>query len=159
MKKTVKLLFSFLIIIIGWLLLGIGYETKIGYPFNGICFYLGFLLIPLGFIFLIINLINLNKKTYSQKIHLLNFEKQSSHWNRNLFDLCLENLKSVNKCHYDIKSFGSWSIEFMNKRIVYDGRDSWLILQSLNLTNWIEEEVIKKEDLNDANLFSLLNRI
>jgi hypothetical protein len=157
MKKTFKILFSFLTIILGWLLLGFGYATKLGYPINGICFYSGFLLMPSGFIILIINLKNINKKTYSQKIRILNFEKQSSNWSVNLYDLCLTNVKSVIRYQYDNKSFGSWFIECKNKQIIYDGKDSLLIIQSIDANNWKNEKVIKKEDLNDSNLLSFLD--
>jgi uncharacterized membrane protein len=52
MKKIIGIISGIILIIIGWLSLGIGYTIKSSY--NGIIFYSGFVLIILGIIVLII---------------------------------------------------------------------------------------------------------
>ena len=153
MKKTRNIIFSILAIIIGWLFLGFGYGSVLPYQLNTIVFLLGFLLLPSGLIFLFISLKKLNAKTHSQKIHTLNFEKQSGKWNNNLYDLCLSNIKSVLSYKYDHEAFGSWQIECENKRLIYDGKDSWLILQNRNINDWNDEVIIKKKELNEYLIY------
>ena len=159
MTKTQKILLSIFAIILGWLLSGIGYSTKLGHPIiNTICFLLGFALFIGGFIFFIV-LANSGGKTNSQKNQILNFEKQSAEWNHNLYDLCLSNVKSVQSTKYNNSAFGSWYIEFKTKRLIYDGKDSWLILQNKLNKDWVDDIIIKKNELNETNLFLLINKI
>lgn len=51
-KKTIKIITGILLIIAGWLLLGIGITIKSNY--NGIIFYSGFILNIIGIIVLVI---------------------------------------------------------------------------------------------------------
>jgi len=53
MKNNIKLLLSLLTIIIGWLMGGFGFTTKLGHPISTICFFLGLALILTGIIFFI----------------------------------------------------------------------------------------------------------
>ena len=159
MKKPLNILFSLLTILLGLFLLGFGYTTKLGHPISTICFLSGLVLFPLGFVYLIIGLRKLTTQTHSQKINILNFEKQSGNWNSNLYDLCLSNVKSILAYRYDHKAFGSWFIESKNKRLVYEGKDCWLILQNRDSNDWKDEIILKKEELNETNLFSLLSKM
>lgn len=159
MKQNRNIIFSFIAIILGWLFLGIGYSKPLPYQLNSLLFIFGFLMMPSGFIFLIFNYQKIKEKSLLQKIQILNSEKQASNWNTNLYDLCLSNIKSIDKYQYDQKAFGSWSIESKNKRLVYDGKDSWLILQTRNLNDWRDDETIKKEDLNYSNLILIIKKI
>lgn len=89
-------------------------------------------------------------------------EKQISlNWNLFLYDLAVQKLtdKSVEQMDYDEKSFGSWLIETQKNRLIYDGKDSWLIFQTKTNGNWIDIEIIKKEDLNYSNFITQLNRL
>jgi len=60
-------------------------------------------------------------------------EKQiSKNWNKFLFDLCLQRLTDIDLTNkeYNDEAFGSWLIERHDKRIIYDGKDSWFITQT-----------------------------
>ena len=59
MKKTVKVILSIVLIILGWLLVGWGFTTTIGHPVNTICFLAGLGLFFVGLIYLIVSI---NKK-------------------------------------------------------------------------------------------------
>ena len=157
MTRIHKILLSILAIVLGWFLLGFGYGTTLGHPISTVSFLIGFALCPSGFIALII-FANSGGKTYSQKIHILNFEKQSKGWNHNLYDLCLSNVKSIQYTKYDYKDFASWHIELKDKRLIYNGKDSWLIVQNKIDKEWVDETIIKKEELNDSNLFLIINK-
>ena len=76
-------------------------------------------------------------------------EKQISlNWNKFLFDLCLNILGDLNvEKNFDEKHFGSWIALLSNKRIVYDGRDHWLISQIRKESNWYDICISTKEDL------------
>ena len=50
-KRTIKIISGIFLIILGWLLLGIGFSIKSSY--NGIIFYSGFILIIAGVILLV----------------------------------------------------------------------------------------------------------
>ena len=159
MTRTHKILLCILAIILGWFLLGFGYGNTLGNPnISTISFLLGFALCLGGFIAIII-FANSGGKTYSQKLHILNFEKQSKGWNHNLYDLCLSNVKSIQYTKYDYKDFGSWQIELKIKRLIYNGKDSWLIVQNKIDKEWFDETIIKKEELNQSNLFLIINKI
>jgi hypothetical protein len=155
-KQQRNIILSILMIIFGWLSLGIGYAERLPYQLNTVSFLLGLIMFPSGFLLVFASLKKLNEKTLSQKVQILNFEKKSSKWETNLYDLCLSNVKSIVTYKYDYKAFGSWYIECKNKRLVYDGKDSWLILQDKHLNDWKDETTIKKEELNDVILFSLI---
>ncbi|GAA4081276.1 hypothetical protein GCM10022389_29220 [Flavobacterium cheonanense] len=53
-KRAIKVLISISLIIIGILLTGLGFTTKLGHPFSTICYSLGLVIIFLGFIYFII---------------------------------------------------------------------------------------------------------
>nr|WP_315257549.1 hypothetical protein [uncultured Flavobacterium sp.] len=56
MKKHSKLLLCLLIMIIGWLMGGFGYTTKLGHPISTICFLSGPALSFIGLILFIITI-------------------------------------------------------------------------------------------------------
>ncbi len=81
-------------------------------------------------------------------------EKQTSmNWNLFLYDLASQRLsdKEFMVKEYTEKAFGSWTIELQNKRLVFDGKDSLLILQCKSLDRWDELEIIKKDELMYSN--------
>lgn len=89
-------------------------------------------------------------------------EKQISlNWNLFLYDLAVQKLsdKSVEQMEYDEKSFRSWVIETHENRLIYDGKDSWLIFQTKTNGNWTDIDIIKKEDLNYSNFIKQLTRL
>ncbi|OJW59821.1 MAG: hypothetical protein BGO55_17310 [Sphingobacteriales bacterium 50-39] len=79
----------------------------------------------------------------------LSVEKQISlNWNKFLFDLCLNILADLNvEKNFDEKHFGLWIALLSNKRIVYDGRDHWLISQIREGNYWYDACISTKEDL------------
>src|SRR5258708_4722399 len=76
-------------------------------------------------------------------------EKQISlNWNRFLFDICNVNLQGlVTESKYEDKHFGSWLIELVGKRIIYEGRDHWLISQLKKDDKWYDLCISTKEEL------------
>lgn len=75
--------------------------------------------------------------------------KVSSNWNKFLFDFCLLRLKDkaiTNKSYNDI-NFGSWLIEFVDKRFLYLGKESWLVSQTRSDNKWFDNFIIKDDEL------------
>lgn len=68
--------------------------------------------------------------------------------NKFLFDLCLNTLEDLNvEKNFEEQHFGSWIVLLKNKRIVYDGRDHWLISQIKEGNNWYDVFISTKADL------------
>lgn len=89
-------------------------------------------------------------------------EKQiSQNWNLFLYDLAVQKLsdKDIKNKEYNDKVFGSWFIERQDKRLVYDGKDSWLIFQTKTKGDWTDIEIIKKEELKYSNFVKQINRL
>ena len=63
-----------------------------------------------------------------------------------LFDIKMEN---------DSNSFGSWYIEYKNKRFVFDGKDSWMIKQIKKGKNWNYQEIYKNLEIDSKTLFEI----
>jgi len=76
-------------------------------------------------------------------------EKQISlNWNKFLFDLCLNTLEDLSvEMNFEEKHFGSWIVLLKNKRILYDGRDHWLISQIKKGNNWYDVFISTKANL------------
>jgi hypothetical protein len=76
--------------------------------------------------------------------------KISSNWNKFLFDLCLLQLadKTITNKSYSDKVFGSWFIEVGNNRLLYLGKESWLVSQTQKDSNWFDNYIIKDNELN-----------
>ena len=159
MSKQMKIIYSIISIILGWLFLGIGYAEPLPFQLNTILFLLGFIMCPGGVVFLLITLAINNGKTLAEKIDILNSKKLSKNWNPNLYDICLSHIKSIRSYKYFHEPFRSWEIETNQKRLIYDGELSQIVLQEKNLTEWKTEEVIKRNDLYDSNLFPLLDKM
>jgi hypothetical protein len=89
-------------------------------------------------------------------------EKQiSQNWNLFLYDLAVQKLSDIdikNK-EYNDKAFGSWFIEIRDNRLVYDGKDFWLIFQTKTKGNWTDLDTIKNEDLKYSNFVRQINRL
>ncbi len=89
-------------------------------------------------------------------------EKQISlNWNLFLYDLTVQKLseKVINNKEYNDKVFGSWFIERQDKRLVYDGKESWLIFQIKTKGDWTDIETIKKDELKYSNFVTQINRL
>lgn len=86
-------------------------------------------------------------------------KKTSKNWNKFLYDLCVSSLNEqliINQ-KYNDDIFGSWLIEFKSERIIYDGKDSWLILQSNSNNDWLDKKIIKNDDINYETVKEILN--
>jgi hypothetical protein len=89
-------------------------------------------------------------------------EKQNSqNWNVFLYDLAGQKLsdKDIKNKEYNDKAFGSWFIESQDKRLVYDGKDSWLIFQTKTKGDWTNIDSIKKDELKYSNFVRQINRL
>ena len=87
-------------------------------------------------------------------------EKQiSQNWNLFLYELAVQILadKDIKNKEYNDKLFGSWLIERKDKRLVYDGKDSWLIFQTKTNDDWTDIEIIKNDELKYSNFVSHIN--
>ena len=62
-------------------------------------------------------------------------------WNKYLFDTIIFRLGNINTSltDYNDKAFGSWTIALNNKRIILDGRDGLIILQTKSNDGWKDE--------------------
>ncbi|MBK7290996.1 MAG: hypothetical protein KBF82_14335 [Chitinophagaceae bacterium] len=90
-------------------------------------------------------------------------EKQTTkNWNRFLYELSLLLLRKFNVTfnEYNDLSFGSWFIEISNrKRIVYNGRDYWLIIQEKKDAEWAELESIENIGLTYYKLLTVIDNL
>lgn len=87
-------------------------------------------------------------------------EKQiSDNWSKYLYDFCLSRLKNIDltKKEYQREDFGSWYVELKNKRIVYDGKDFWLIYEEKNNGDWEDKIIIKRKELDYKNFIYLVD--
>ena len=75
--------------------------------------------------------------------------KVSSNWNKFLFDFCLLRLKdkTITNESYNDKDFGSWLIEVADKRLLYLGKESWLVSQTQSDNKWFDNFIIKDNEL------------
>ena len=76
-------------------------------------------------------------------------KKVSTNWNKFLFDFCLLRLtdKTITKESYKDKDFGSWLIEVGDKRLLYLGKESWLVSQTQSDSKWFDNYIIKDNEL------------
>ncbi|MEJ7557058.1 MAG: hypothetical protein WKF66_02045 [Pedobacter sp.] len=89
-------------------------------------------------------------------------EKQvSKNWNLFLYDLSNQILDDtdIENREYKDKAFGSWFIEKQDKRLIYDGKDSELILQTRSECNWTNIDGIKRDDLKYSNFVRQINKL
>ena len=89
-------------------------------------------------------------------------EKQiSKNWNLFLFNLCIVtiNNKSIVNKEYNDKAFGSWYIESEESRLIYDGKDNWLIFQTKIGADWTDKIVITKDELKYLNFVEQIRNI
>jgi len=86
--------------------------------------------------------------------YAFDIEKQiSKNWSLFLFNLCVATIstKSVVNKKYSDEAFGSWCIESAENRLVYDGKNEWLISQTKIGSDWTNKTVIKKDELKYSN--------
>lgn len=89
-------------------------------------------------------------------------EKQiSQNWNVFLYDLAIQKLsdKDIKYKEYNDKVFGSWFIERRDNRLVYDGKDSWLIFQTKTKDDWADVETIYKDELKYSNFKNQIKKL
>jgi hypothetical protein len=88
-------------------------------------------------------------------------EKQiSSNWSRFLFELSVLLLQDLHvEKAYQEMHFGSWTIEWRKMRLLYDGKDSWLILQQRENDIWDDKLITTKDDLTLETLLNLIKKI
>ena len=87
-------------------------------------------------------------------------EKQvSNDWNKFLYDFCLLHLSDnkIIKKSYNEKNFGSWLIEVINKRLLFLGKESWLVSQTQSDNKWFDNYIIRDYELNYNLICLLLN--
>lgn len=92
--------------------------------------------------------------------YAFDIEKQiSRNWNLFLYNLAVQKLSDydIKNKEYNDKVFGSWSIERHNNRMVYDGRDAWLLFQTKTKDDWIDIDTINKDELNYSNFIRQIN--
>ena len=94
--------------------------------------------------------------------YAFDIEKQiSQNWNLFLYELAFQKLadKDIKDKQYREKRFGSWFIERQDKRLIYDGKDSWLIFQTKNKGDWKDIDTIKNDDLKYSDYIKFLNKL
>lgn len=100
------------------------------------------------------------KRTIADAFEL---ERQvTKNWNKFLYELSLLLLRDNNITfnEYNDLSFGSWFIEISGrKRIVYNGRDYWLILQAKRNSEWEDIEYSDNKDLSYYKLLSVIDSL
>lgn len=104
---------------------------------------------------------NATDETIEQAIgYAFDIEKEiSKNWNKFLFDFCINRFKNLLMMNqeYNDNAFGSWFIEFKSERLLYDGKDSCLILQVKSNKDWIDKKIIKNSDINYKTIKEILN--
>jgi DNA mismatch repair ATPase MutS len=99
------------------------------------------------------------KKAYQDAFDI---EKQvSKNWNKFLYDFCITQLAdiTIKTKNYNDKAFGSWLIEINDSRIVYMGKDFWLVAQAKKDNQWFDMAILKKEELTYSLLLTIINLI
>lgn len=94
--------------------------------------------------------------------YAFDIEKQISlNWNLFLYELAIKRLSAISfvKKEYDNKAFGSWLIEKYDKRLIYDGKESYLIIQIRVNDEWEELESINKSNLKYMNFIKLIKQM
>lgn len=89
-------------------------------------------------------------------------EKQvSKNWNKFIYDFCFSRLadNSITSNSYNDKDFGSWLIEVSDKRLLFLGKESWLVSQTKSNNEWFDNFIIKDEELNYKTVDLFLNQM
>ena len=82
-------------------------------------------------------------------------------WNKFLYDFCLLNIgdRPISTKGYNDLAFGSWIVELNNQRLIYDGKDFWLIYQTRDNGEWSDKTIIKYDEIKYTNFIGLINKI
>jgi len=92
-----------------------------------------------------------NDETIERAVsYAFDIEKQvSKNWNLFLYELSNQKLNDtdIENKEYNDKAFGSWVIEKQDRRLIYDGKDSWLVFQTRSESNWTNTDGINRDDL------------
>lgn len=96
------------------------------------------------------------------KSYAFDIEQQiSKNWNLFLYNLCLLRLEGadISENNYNDQAFGSWLVRSFDSRIIYDGRDSWLIYQDIKTGDWVDEVIIKRSDVTYNNFTEMIDKL
>lgn len=85
----------------------------------------------------------------------------SQNWSLFLFELAIQNVSEKDDIvkDYSHNSFGSWFIESREKRLIFDGRDSLLLIEVRDRAEWKDTETITNDELNYTNFVRLVNQL
>ena len=92
--------------------------------------------------------------------YAFDIEKQvSANWNKFLYDFCISELydSNITAKEYNDKVFGSWLVEVGNNRIVYMGKDRWLVGQIKKENEWFDKTILNKDELTFPILLAVIN--
>ena len=84
-------------------------------------------------------------------------QQRKVHRNKFLYDFALAKLEYYDSSKYTSESFGSWFILIGKKRILYDGKEDFLILQSQISMDWKVQKILKEKELNYLNFLEIVN--
>ncbi|WP_419803433.1 hypothetical protein [Mucilaginibacter sp.] len=97
------------------------------------------------------------KKAYA---HAFEIEKHvSKNWNKFLYDFCISELhdSNITAQDYNDKVFGSWLVEVGNNRLVYMGKDRWLVGQLRKDNEWFDKTILNKDELTFPIFLAVIN--
>ena len=55
------------------------------------------------------------------------------------------------------KAFGTWLVEIENSRVVYMGKDFWLVGQTKKDNDWFDRVIINKDELTYQIFMAIIN--
>ena len=103
---------------------------------------------------------DLEQAIFTCETYAFDIEKQiNKSWTKFLFDLCIQKSadNSIESHEFSDKDFGSWTIEYKDKRIILDNKENWIIQQvRINLTDWADKEFIKIPELTYLKLIEFV---
>ena len=96
---------------------------------------------------------------YKAVEYAFGIEKQvSANWTKFLFDLCIMNIpeNQIEFQEYHEDAFGSWIIQKGQKRIIYDGKESWFIFREETTEHWNDRVFRSEKDLKYSDIIEVV---
>ena len=96
------------------------------------------------------------------KDYAFGIERQlKNRWSKFLYDFCIFNLSAKTPAThgYTESAFGSWIFEFIDKRLLYDGKEFLLIFQTKENGNWTNQTIIDKDEVKYSNFIELIKKL